>query len=373
MNIINDKKLNKFYDFYELVKSECEESLNKINKSFFKKDDNKIVQDALDELIRMNSDGKFLRASLIALGYMSFSNKKDNKYIPLATAYETFQTSILIHDDIIDNADLRRGKKTIPKSYLDKFENEGNESLKFKKDSFHISNSLGICIGDLGFYLASKIVIDNYSNMKCFNNILELYNKIVINTIKGEIIDVLLPFNEQYKIENHSTTIDDVMEIYNLKTAWYSIIGPYLLGMSLTNVDKSKMMKMQEVLYNLGVAFQIKDDILGVFGDASTIGKSSTSDISEFKQTLLYAYLVKNNSFYHEKLLNYYGNSNLSKNEIEEVKNIFVESGSYDYSINVMEDLFNKSKNMLEEIDFIKPKYKDILLGFITYLDIRTK
>lgn len=373
-NIETDNKeandLYSFMSFYKKIKTEISKSIEKSNKKFIDKKDNEIVKESVNELIRMNSDGKFLRAMLIALGSKCFSN--ENNYLPLASAYETFQTSILIHDDIIDNAVVRRGKKTIPKAYLDKFNNYSNSTLKFIKDSSHISNSLGICVGDLGFYLAIQIIIDNYSNEEYFNRIINLYNKIVINTIKGEIIDVYLPFNEQYEISTH-TTIDDVMEIYRLKTAWYSIIGPFLLGANLGNITSEQSAILEEMLYNLGLAFQIKDDILGIFGNEDELGKSSCSDITEFKQTIMYAYLVNNNDQYLKELYKYYGKENLSKKELERVKQIFIESESYKYATETMALLFEKSRKILNEIDFINEDYKKILLGFITYLDIRTK
>ena len=161
--VIDDKDACDLYDFFKFyfeVKKKCELELNKINKTFIDWDDNKLVKKATDELIRMNSDGKFLRASLIALGYLSI-NKNDDYYLPLAAAYETFQTAILIHDDIIDNATVRRGKDTITKVYNDELEtiNDNSNSFKIKKE--HLSNSLGLCIGDLGFYLAEKIILEN--------------------------------------------------------------------------------------------------------------------------------------------------------------------------------------------------------------------
>lgn len=367
----NSTDLYNFIKYYMNVLQKFKIEIDKYNSEFKNTKDNSLVTDALNELIRMNSDGKFVRATLIALGFDSLNKEKlSEKYMPLAIAYETFQTSILIHDDIIDNAKLRRGKITIPKSYENVFDKYEKKDEEFEKRKNHIANSLGICIGDLGFYLASKIVINNYKNDKNFDNILDLYNKIVINTIKGEIIDVVLPFNEEYK--NNLTTEDDVMEIYKLKTAWYSIIGPFCLGMGLSDASKEEMSKMEDMLLNLGIAFQIKDDILGIYGDEDEIGKSASSDISEFKQTILYTYL-SNNKDYLLELNKYYGKSNNSAEDIKKVKELFEKSGAKDYAIKKMENMFRISKEKLKEISFISENYKSILRGFITYLDLRTK
>ncbi len=377
VSVVGDQQgidLFEFFKFYLDVKEDCEERIKDINDNFVDFTDNKLVIDATKELVRMNSDGKFIRACLIALGYYSKGEKGLSKeeYLPLAAAYETFQTSILIHDDIIDNADLRRGKITIPKSYSNSFEKECNNTGDFKQKKNHISNSLGICIGDLGFYLASKIVIDNYRKNENFDRILNLYNKIVINTIKGEIIDVLLPFNQQY-IPTTSTTEDDIMEIYRLKTAWYSIIGPFSLGMVLSDYTDEEIEKMQHILYSLGIGFQIKDDILGVFGKEDEIGKSATSDISEFKQTILYSYISENHPEQLKELHKYYGKENLTNLDIEKVKDIFTNTGAKEYATDMMNKMFEDAKRELSDIDFLTTKYKQILYGFITYLDLRTK
>ncbi len=362
-----------FFKFYFEILEECKESITDVNNNFIDNTDNKLVVDATKELIRMNKDGKFIRAALIALGYYSKNLSSDNKeYLPLATAYETFQTSILIHDDIIDNADLRRGKITIPKSYSNEFEKSNNNSKDFNQRKTHIANSLGICIGDLGFYLASKILISNYRDNPNFDRLLNLYNTIVINTIKGEIIDVLLPFNEQY-CNVPRTTEDDVMEIYRLKTAWYSIIGPFSLGMVLANYSDEEIKKMQELLYNLGIGFQIKDDILGIFGDEKELGKSASSDVSEFKQTILYSYIAQNNPEELENLHKYYGVEGLKEEEMNNVKDIFTRTGARKYATDMMESMFNETRKTLANITFINEEYKQIISGFITYLDFRTK
>lgn len=370
-NDVNALDLYNFIKYYFNVLDKFQTEIDKYNDSFFSEDDNKLVTSAIKELVRMNSDGKFVRATLIALGYDSLNNKENNnKYIPLAMAYETFQTSILIHDDIIDNADLRRGKITIPRSYEKKFNEYKNDDKEFETRKKHIADSLGICIGDLGFYLASKIIVSNYSKEKNFYYILNLYNKIVINTIKGEIIDVVLPFNEEYK--ENTATEEDIIEIYKLKTAWYSIIGPFCLGMSLTEKTKENIKEMEDILYNLGVAFQIKDDILGIYGNEKEIGKSSSSDISEFKQTILYTHLANNKKLLKE-LDKYYGKSNLTQEDIEKVKELFELSGSKKYAVDKMESMFDISREKLNKVDFITEDYKSILRGFITYLDLRTK
>ena len=110
--------LLEFFIYYKTKLKEFETDLKKINKSFLE-NDNPIVIDAVNKFINMNGDGKFLRGCLIDLGYKL--TKSDDYAKTLSLAYETFETSILIHDDIIDNAHLRRNKETIHETYKDEF------------------------------------------------------------------------------------------------------------------------------------------------------------------------------------------------------------------------------------------------------------
>lgn len=350
--------LLEFMIYYKNKLNELTKEITKYNKTLLS-NDNKIVIDAINKFINMNSDGKFLRGCLMDLGYKL--NKNDNYADELAIAYETFQTSILIHDDIIDNAVLRRNKETIPQTYLKEFNNQNDDTY----------NSLALCIGDLGFYFTNKLIINKYKNDKNFSKLFDYYNNIVINTIKGEILDVYLPFKEQNHVDNNLSE-DDIMEIYRLKTSWYSIVGPFALGMILGNSKQKEINQMEQILEPLGIAFQIKDDILGIYSSNDILGKPVFSDIEEFKQTILYSYIKLNKKDYYKKLLKYYGKKNITKEDALEVQNIIKESGSLEYATNKMNELFTKSRTQIEELN-MNEYIKNILLGLITYLEIREK
>lgn len=356
------KSAIEFYLDYKDIKNKCIIEQEKFNNELLSSDENEIIKQALMELARLNSGGKFIRAYLISLGYRIFGGV-DDAYLPLAVSYELFQTSILIHDDIIDEALLRRGKDTIQVSYS---KNYNNIDEKVKQN---LSNSQALCIGDLGYYLSNKILIDKYGNNKNISNILKEYNDIVIKTIKGEMIDVELPIKVKYC--NYNKRLEtSIFDIYHLKTSWYTIIGPFRLGMALrgSNVDI-----FDEMLDNIGVAFQIKDDILGIFGDTKLMGKQVSSDISEFKQTILYSYIKDQNQEYINELLEYYGKKELSESDIKKVQDIFIKSKALDYALESQEKFFDKSILLLDSINNIDQEYISILKGLISFLKMREK
>lgn len=352
--------LLEFFIYYKTKLKEFETDLKKINKSFLE-NDNPIVIDAVNKFINMNGDGKFLRGCLIDLGYKL--TKSDDYAKTLSLAYETFETSILIHDDIIDNAHLRRNKETIHETYKDEFK-------KYNVENDNTNTSLALCIGDLGFFYTNEMITKKYKNDKNLAKLLSYYNNIVIKTIKGEIIDVALPFIEKNDKKN-ALHEEDIMEIYRLKTSWYTVVGPFILGMILGNSKAKDIETFEKVLEPLGIAFQIKDDILGIYSSKEILGKSVYSDIEEFKQTILYSYIKINRNDLLDELLKYYG-KNITEEESKKVQKLFEDSGALEYATNKMNEMFNEVYTNIKSMD-IKEYTKNILLGLILFLRLREK
>ena len=365
------KKMEVMYEFlkyYLSVKDKLNLKMEDYNSLFVKGYSNRFLEEALEQFVSSNKGGKFLRACLIALGYQSFGNDDDN-YLALGCALELFQTSILIHDDIIDKADKRRGLDTIPVKYQKIYGDPIKDGSDFEVKRKDIGNSMALCLGDLGFYLALQIIVQNYRNNENLDRVLEYYNSVAIKTCEGEMVDVILPFYEEFYGEEDDLE-SHVMEIYKLKTAWYSVVGPYSLGAILGGLDDEKVHKLEDALINLGVAFQIKDDLLGIYGDEKHIGKSVTSDVSEYKQTILYAYAI--NTKYRDELLKYYGKE-ISVKEMDKVKEIFDKSGAREYANKTMDKLFKDSFKDILDLDFLSTDKKKLLLGFAEFLKVRSK
>jgi geranylgeranyl diphosphate synthase type I len=336
------------------MKEKIDEALNQFNESLT--EENSFLKKNVDYFKDLNSNGKDIRGVLVTLGYSLL--KEDKEYsIPLAVAYEIFQTAILVHDDIIDQDDKRRGKETIHK--------RNNDSLK---DS-HISNSIALCMGDYGLYSANKIISEAYAKDKNLAKILNYFNETVLNTIRGELLDVILPFNSKNTKISKKELKDSIMNIYRLKTAHYTIIGPLSVGLILAGATENKIQEISKFAEKVGIAFQIQDDILGIFSDE--MGKVVGSDIKEFKQTILYSYV--DGTKYKNDLLKYYGKDNLDSETIKKVREIFEESGALKYSVDLMNKYYDEALKDLDSISWIDKDKKEILQGFVDYLRERVK
>ncbi len=362
--IYNYKYLLTFILYYKDKLKEFIKGQSGINKGLLDNVINDNIKEVINDFCDLNQDGKYIRGTLIALGY-NMASLNDQNYLNLAFAYEMFQTSVLVHDDIIDNAKYRRGKETIPRRICAKYLNDKSEK-DYQKSVLALANSIGICIGDLGFYEANNLIIKNYKENINLANLLECYNNIIIKTIKGEILDVYLPFMGKYNLVE--VCEKDILDIYELKTSWYTIIGPISLGLILGGRKLDK--KLESILNKIGISFQIKDDILGIFSDIDTLGKSIYSDILEFKQTILYSHII--NTPYKEEFLKIYGKKNLNKTNFAKIKELLIKSGSLDYAKDYLDNLYWEVINELDEID-MEDYFKDILKGLFVYINIREK
>lgn len=307
--------------------------------------DNCFIKESLEELKRLSKGGKRVRGYLIKLGQMLFG-KDDDSYIDIAAAIEIFQTAILIHDDVIDEADKRRGLDTINAKYAG-----------------HIGISKAICIGDLGFFISYNIINNANISDDLKIEIMKVYSKTLYNTVNGEIIDVELPLKS---LEYHKKMDDKLIyDIYVNKTAWYTIIGPILIGASSANassLDKEKLMKMGE---NLGIAFQIKDDLLGLYSEDDSMGKT-LNDIKEGKQTIIYKYAIDHANKEEIEIINkYYGNSCVTMDENKIITDLFIKLGARENAEKLELEYTKKGIDIINSMDV---KNKDLFMDFANYL-----
>ena len=332
------------------IRKECivkiENKINEIlDKEISKYKDNEFIKSSLEELKRLSQGGKRVRGYLIKLGQMLFG-KDDDSYIDLAAAIEIFQTAILIHDDVIDEADKRRGMDTI--------------NYKYKG---HIGISKAICIGDLGFFISYRIINNCKISDELKNEIAKVYSKTLHNTVNGEIVDVELPLKD---MDYHQKMSDDIIyDIYVNKTAWYTIIGPILIGAASAGASEDDKNKLIEMGTNLGIAFQIKDDLLGIYSDYDKLGKT-LNDIKEGKQTIIYKYALDNaNKDDIELIKKYYGNPKVNQKQSELVANLFDKIGAKSNAERLVKEYTDKGIEIIESMNLTN---KDLFMEFATYL-----
>jgi geranylgeranyl diphosphate synthase, type I len=295
--------------------------------------------------------GKKLRGMLVKLGYEIVAPAPSPHILQPAAAYEILHAGLLIHDDILDKSLLRREKPTLYR--------------ELGGDHYGISQAL--CLGDMTFFLATAVLARSEFPAESKNRALTLLSDTIMNTVTGQMLDVKL---SQPSAEKHES---EVHTIYKLKTAAYSVSGPLTLGGTLAGADAQVLAAMQQFGEAAGAAFQIQDDILGVFGDETVTGKSATSDIEENKNTLLIAYALKNATQSQKHTIErYYGRPELSRAGHEAVKQVFEDCGALDYARRTAADYAHSSRTFIPLIA-AKPNQQAVLEGFVDYMISRQK
>ena len=353
----------RFKEFYTKEKERINQRLIEFNKKLLE-EKRPLLKDNFSLFTNLNSDGKIIRGVLVNLGY--YLLKEDKEYSEdLSLAYEVFQTAILVHDDIIDNDNKRRGKDTIHYANYEKYRNVS----KNEKEVKHLSDSIALCIGDYGLYEAIHIISEAYSKDENLSKVLNNFINTGLTTIKGEVIDVILPFQGKNHILDNQEIEKNILEIYRLKTSYYTIIGPLSIGLILAGANQIQLNEIEEFGEKVGIAFQIQDDILGIYSDET--GKVKGSDIKEFKQTILYSHII--NTEYKDEFLEIYGNEDITEQDIRKVQELLKKSKSYDYAYQLMSHLYDESLEQLNNMKWISKDKKEILQGFVEYLRERNK
>ncbi len=302
--------------------------------------------------------GKRLRPALLYHAYLAAGGRNHKNIKQASLAIELIHVFLLIHDDIMDNDDKRHGVDTIHKKY------EKIAKLSFiNKDNKHFGQSIAIVIGDLCHTMANKVLFNASFRPEVILKALDRLQDTVYDVIPGQIRDVRLGYAGK-------ATEKEILKVQESKTAHYTFNAPIELGYILAeNKNKKEQVKFKEYSMAMGKAFQIRDDILGIFGDEKTIGKPVGSDIIEGKRTLLTNYVVKNGSVQQNKTLNkLLGKQDLTQKELLLFRNIIEESGSLAYSKKRGNDMVQNALESLEKIDFKNKNAETFFKGIAQYI-----
>lgn len=280
-------------------------------------------------LYTMDSGGKRIRPLLAVLSTQLF-NGDIHKVLKPAYGVELFHNFTLLHDDIMDNSDIRRGKPTVHKKY---------------------GVNAGILSGDLMMVLALKLASELDGSVKK-----EMYDLMIATSIE-------LYEGQQYDVEfedRNDVKQEEYIKMIELKTA--VLLGCSLkIGAIVANASIENQNKIYEFGRNIGLSFQIQDDYLDTFGDAQ-VGKKIGGDILNNKKTLLLiSALQKGSAEQKAALQKWIETDNDDDAKIKAVTALYVETGAMDYCINLSKKYFDEALSFLNHIEDGNPESKKSL------------
>ncbi len=278
----------------------------------------------------LNLGGKRLRPVLVLMSAEIFDTPFE-KALDAALAIEVFHNFSLVHDDIMDDAPLRRGKATVHEKW---------------------DINTGILSGDAMLINAYQL-FENYEGT-VFKELAQLFTQTAIQVCEGQQYDIDFESREDVEIE-------DYLKMIEYKTA--VLVGASLqMGAIVAGASEECKKAIYQYGRLLGIAFQLQDDYLDAFGDPDTFGKQLGGDIIENKKTFLYLKALKNSGKLDaNNLEDLYSISPIdASGKIEAVKTIFEESGAAEITRTEIENYTNQAFDVLDQIDL--PENKKSLL-----------
>lgn len=231
-----------------------------------------------DALVRFARTGKRLRPTLLLLGHALLGGRAHDDVMGPALALELVHTCALLHDDVIDRATSRRGEPTVHEG----FARRHREDQDRLGDAGAFGRAVAILIGDLALVVAD----DRFRSARVAPEVLarawERFTDLRVEVMAGQVLDVEASTSRRVDVERALT-------IATLKSGRYTVARPLEIGALLAGASPQAADALRRAGDPLGRAFQLRDDVLGVFGDPRRTGKPTTSDLAEGKRTLLVA------------------------------------------------------------------------------------
>lgn len=256
------------------------------------------------------------------------------RFLPAASCIEMFHNFTLVHDDIEDHDEFRRHRPTVWKLW-------GIEQA--------------INTGDLMAFLSQIILIDIFQNLTK-EEIIEtckIINNCFCDIIRGQYLDISYEKRE-------TISESEYFKMIKLKTARLIETACYL-GAKLSSKNLETVQNIKSFGFNLGMAFQIYDDIEGIFADKLQTGKDDAGDLRKKKKTLPVIYFLENsNNENKKKFLKLYNKKNLNDYDIRNLIKILENSGSLEYSKNLFSTYLKKSLNYLQKTKKENKNYLEI-------------
>ena len=284
----------------------------------------------MDAWTAMLSGGKRLRAAFCYWSWRAHGGSPTapdlSHVLGVGAALELFQAAALFHDDVMDNSDTRRGRPTAHRAFAQRHRESG-----WTGDSVQFGLSSAILLGDLSLIASESELLAATSGLPrdVRRSARATFTRMRSEVTIGQYLDMhaqMLPWDQDFAADERRA-----LEVIRSKSARYSVEAPMVLGATLAGRGAHDIELASEVGLPLGEAFQLRDDLLGVFGDPTVTGKPAGDDLREGKRTLLVVHAMRGvDASTRRDLAAALGRADLTDDEVIELQVIITASGAVD-------------------------------------------
>lgn len=343
---------------------ELQTEINQHMEEFFESADAKLCiamtshgEDALDKLRTYSAlPGKRVRGALAIIGYEMYGGTSRKSALDLAVAIELIQNYLLIIDDVMDRSPTRRGADTIHMQYQCEMRDDHDHS-----DAQHLGNMLAINIGLIAQHLASDILARLDEEPRNVLSAVSLFHRNIAATCYGQIEDL---YNDALKKVDEEA----IRRVQTLKNSYYTFINPLQVGAALAGKNGTELKQIYDFGIPAGIAFQIRDDIIGLFGEEEDTGKSSMDDLKEGKMTLLmYHALTKGTDQQVAEVQSALGNLDVTEAQHQRVNQIVKDTGGLEHAMDAAREHAEIARDVIAGSEW-PDDAKSFISGLMDYI-----
>ncbi|WP_227497067.1 polyprenyl synthetase family protein [Planctomonas psychrotolerans] len=279
------------------------------------------------EAIEANTaGGKRFRPRMVMAAYEALGGQDTRAAAYVGAAFELLHTALIVHDDVIDRDFIRRGIPNISGSYRDIATTQGIPMPTAE----HRGMSAAVIAGDLALFNSYRLIDRSGVTDGIRTRLLEILDDALFASAAGELIDV------EFSLDSDIAEIDDLLQMARLKTAVYSFECPLQAGAVLAGASEELVATLGAFGRDIGISYQMVDDVLGVFGNEDETGKTTLGDLREGKRTVLIAYAAGSREW--SEISRLVGKADLSRGEAALVRSVLESCGARGFAESLARD-----------------------------------
>jgi geranylgeranyl diphosphate synthase type I len=285
---------------------------------------------------QMFAGGKRLRPYLAVAAYEGLGGRNPEIY-KVAASQELLHGALLVHDDVMDKDYVRHGQPNVAGSYLEHYSTVPGVT--------HLADSAAILAGDVLLSAAHEVLYSAQFESSLLTRASQYFSTAVFEVAGGQLLDM------EAMMDAPTQALS--LKVAQLKTASYSFVGPMVVGAALAGATQSVMARIRAFGNSTGVAFQLADDLLGLYGSPDITGKPVISDMREGKATYLMSLAFKRATPKDRAWLEtHWGNPETTQDEVALARAVVERSGAKAEVEEVLKNYASTSKQLLQAIDF---------------------
>ncbi|MFB2557198.1 polyprenyl synthetase family protein [Herbiconiux liangxiaofengii] len=282
-------------------------------------------------LERNTIGGKRFRPRMVMAAYEALGGTDLDAAAHVGAAFELLHTALIVHDDVIDRDFVRRGGPNVSGSYRDIATTAGIPLPTAE----HRGMSVAVIAGDLALFNAYRLIDRSGVDGILRTRLHDILDEAMFVSAAGELYDV------DFSIRPEPPSVDEIVEMERLKTAGYSFEGPLQAGAVLAGAPADAVEALGRFGRDIGIAYQVVDDLLGVFGDEGDTGKTTLGDLREGKRTVLLAHAVTRPEWMTVEQV--FGTPDLTAADGDRIRAVLEATGSRSFAESLASDFANRA------------------------------